>query len=462
MIRALSVHPVLIVLALAWPRVAPAAGPKEETPRVPIQSDAECWKQLPTLKGGNQPLPSWARALAGVIPRTTGALLGVDYAHRVQSPLDPKLRARMRLVAAQSNHCDYSAEYALFDARRAGFDEAALAALRQGNLSPETPAVDAALKFARKMTLAPASVSDDEFAALVKNYGDKTVVAMVQLMAWSNFQDRLVLCLGSALEPGGPLPPLDVTFAPGFLISRQPTSGRGQAQGTAAPPPSAGKDLVDDDSDWTAVSYEELQARLERQRSRSTRVRVPSWEEVERALPPDFMWPNRVVWNLVCCGYQPVLGGAWEVYLRTSAVELAGDVNRVFSQSLFWITTRAINCPYCMGHCEMGLELAGLSKSAIAERTRALAGDDWSRFPAEEQRAYAFARKLTKEPWSISARDIEGLQQEFGPRKGLIVVVRACTGHYMTRISNGFQLSLERDNPFREWQPPSAGSQGNR
>ena len=35
----------------------------------------------------------------------------------------------------------------------------------------------------------------------------------------------------------------------------------------------------------------------------------------------------------------------------------------------------------------------------------------------------------------------------------------ACRGHYMTRISNGFQLSLERDNVFRNWQPriPSPG-----
>ena len=132
-------------------------------------------------------------------------------------------------------------------------------------------------------------------------------------------------------------------------------------------------------------------------------MRVPSWEEVERA-STGLHEPNRVVWNLVCLGHQPELGRAWEAYLRTSSIETASELSRVFGQSLFWVTTRAMNCPYCMGHCEMGLDLAGLSKSEIAERTRLLAGDDWSSFPAEEQRAYAFARKLTRTPWDDLGR----------------------------------------------------------
>jgi alkylhydroperoxidase family enzyme len=451
--RVFAIKLILIGIAGPWPVIAMAGSPDQERPAVPILSDAECWARLPAEKGKGRPLPSWARALAGAIPRSTAALLRVDYVHRALSPLDPKLRASMRFIAAHANHCEYSEAYALFDARRAGVDDAAVAGLRQGNLSSETPAVKAALEFAKKMTLDPASVTDGEFAELVKHHGEKNVVAMVQLMAWANFQDRVVLCLGSTLEPDGPLEPLDVTFAPGFLVTRQPASRRGQPRDKVPIPPGAGKDLIDDDSDWADVSYDELQARLERQRSRSTRLRVPTWEEVERALPPGFMWPNRVVWNLVCLGYQPELGGAWETYLRSSSIETAAELNRYFGQSLFWVTTRAINCPYCMGHCEMGLELAGLSKSEIGERTKLLAGDDWSSFPADEQRAYGFARKLTKAPWTVSAKDIDGLLQDFGPKKGLIVIVAACRGHYMTRISNGFQLSLERDNVFRDWQP---------
>ena len=178
-------------------------------------SDEEAWRRLPpTEAGGNQPLPSWARALAGSIPRTTASLLRVDYVHRARNPLDPKLRAEMRWVAAHANHCAYSEAYAVADGRRAGLDDEAIEALRRGDFSSKSPAEKAALEFARKMTVNSASVTDEEFAALVKHYGEKTVAAMVLSMAYANFQDRLVLCLGSPIEPGGPLPPLDVVFAP--------------------------------------------------------------------------------------------------------------------------------------------------------------------------------------------------------------------------------------------------------
>ena len=138
----------------------------------------------------------------------------------------------------------------------------------------------------------------------------------------------------------------------------------------------------------------------------------------KRGLPPGFTTPNRVVWNLVCLGHQPELAAAWETYLRTSSIETSDKMDRVFGQSLFWVTTRGMDCPYCMGHCEMGLDLAGLSKPEIAERTRLLAGDDWSSFPPEEQRAYAFARKLTRAPWEISVEDVRGPRARLRSRKG--------------------------------------------
>ena len=198
---------MLVLTAGLCPGVGLAQGPSAGAPRVPMLSDEEAWKQLPpTEKGGGRPLPSWARALAGAIPKSTAALLGVDYAHRVRSSLDPKLRAEMRWVAAHANRCTYSEAYALADARRAGLDDAGVKELCGGDYSRKPAAEQAALEFARKMTVSSASVTDPEFAALVKHYGVKNAVAMVQWMAYSNFQDRLILSLGTALEPDGPLP----------------------------------------------------------------------------------------------------------------------------------------------------------------------------------------------------------------------------------------------------------------
>jgi hypothetical protein len=105
-----------------------------------------------------------------------------------------------------------------------------------------------------------------------------------------------------------------------------------------------------------------------------------------------------------------------------------------------------------MGHCEMLLAVAGLDKKALEERTRRLASRDWSSFPPGDRAGYFFARKQSKQPWSIAAVDMQGLIDHFGVERALDVVWWACRCHYMTRVADGFQISLERENVF---QPPA-------
>ena len=71
--------------------------------------------------------------LAGELPRSTAAFLQLDLAQRTKSPVDPKLRAAMRWVAAHANRCAYAEAYAAADARRAGLDGDRIEALgREG------------------------------------------------------------------------------------------------------------------------------------------------------------------------------------------------------------------------------------------------------------------------------------------------------------------------------------------
>lgn len=156
--------------------------------------------------------------------------------------------------------------------------------------------------------------------------------------------------------------------------------------------------------------------------------------------------PTRIVWSLMTYGYAAELQIPWSIATRTMWAELPGD--RVFEESLFWIQTRTIECNYCMGHCEMLLEVAGLDKREIAERTSHLASNDWAAFPVEEQRAYAYARKLSKAPWTLTTEDYRTLEQDLGTAKAMSTFWWLCRGLYMTRISDGFQLPLERENVF--------------
>jgi hypothetical protein len=374
-------------------------------------------------------------------------MLELDLAHRTRSPLDPALRAKMRWMVARSNQCDYSQSTALADLKRAAGDDAVRTLT--GN-SANWPAADRGpLEFARLLTLAAPAITDDRFAALRTTHGDRQVAAMVLLAAYGNFQDRLLLGLKIPLEAAGPLPPVAVKFAEGaFQVAPIPFVQKE----TAATPGASGVMVVPRDPEWSSVTFEDLQARLETQRSRTPRLPVPDWETVKSNLPSGYATrPTRIVWSLICNGYAAELAVPWNIATRTMFIESRQD--RVFEESLFWIQTRSIQCNYCMGHCEMLLEVAGMDKTAIAERTRRLASDDWSSFTPIEQRAFAYARKLSLTPWELTAEDFRTLERDMGPDKAMYTFWWLCRGLYMTRISDGFQLPLERENVFAE--PPA-------
>jgi alkylhydroperoxidase family enzyme len=294
----------------------------------PILSDREAWQHLPRAEtGAGQPLPIWARALAPSLPRTTAAMLELDYLHRARGPLAPLLRGKMRWIVAHATGCAYTKTYATADLLRAGLEAQALRALAGGQAERVAPE-RAALAFARKLTRDPKAVTDKEVAQLIRYYGEKRVVAMVLLVAHANFQDRLLLALALSPEGRDPLPPLKVGFRKPPLASR-----------SAAPPRRCTKirslNLVPQsitDPDWQTLDWTGLQGRLARQQECRARIRLPG--------------DNRLAirWGLVSRAYQPELATAWAACLRAFAQE--ADQDQVFEQSVFWIITRSQHCFY--------------------------------------------------------------------------------------------------------------------
>src|SRR4051812_13282210 len=100
-----------------------------------------------------------------------------------------------------------------------------------------------------------------------------------------------------------------------------------------------------------------------------------------------------------------------------------------------------------MGHCDMLLAVAGLDRQAVNERTRELAGGDWSRFPPAEQSACAFARRVSRKA-AASAQGFQDLVDRLGHERAVDVVWWVCQCHYMTRVADAFRLPLEQGNVF--------------
>jgi alkylhydroperoxidase family enzyme len=325
----------LLMLLVDAPRPRTAPG---TTRQPPLLDNATAWKCLPAAQqGGGEPLPAWARATAQTLPRTTAAMLELDYLHRAESSLSPRLRGMMRWAAADANRCAYSQAQALADLRSAGFKPAVLDALTRSNgrLPPDD---HAAVRFARKLTSAAFTVTDEEVAQLIATHGEKQVVAMVQLLAYANFQDRLILTLGLAAEP--PLPPLMVRFAATAGADGPAAPARTMASAPSGPEPASRIT----DADWLSFDFAALQERLAGQRAREPRIRVPTTEEWAKQNPEAPPRPLRIRWSLVCSTYQPQLARAWGACTRAYGEEARQD--RAFEELLFWVVTRSLNCFY--------------------------------------------------------------------------------------------------------------------
>lgn len=345
-----------VILSLALVVAAtPAWGGREA--HVPVLTDAEAWRKMPLIdKESGRHLPVWIRALAVSLPKTAAAMLDLDYAQRVESMLPPKLRAKLRWMAADANRCNYAKAYARFDYIRAGGKVEDIEELpKRLDQVPEDERL--ALRLVRQLVEAAYSIGDEQVARLVELYGEKQVVAIVLVAAYANFQDRLLLALGASLEEGGPLPPLKVHLPkpPPRRSSSDSQPGKNSAKKDkpkrSVSPPSKNPPVIPeklDDPEWTALSFDALREGLSKQIARrKSRVRIPSWEDVCANLPDDVPKPGkpvRIQWSLLTYGHQPRLSAAWSSGLRAFRSE--SDLDAVFHESMFWVVTRSLHCFY--------------------------------------------------------------------------------------------------------------------
>jgi len=108
------------------------------------------------------------------------------------------------------------------------------------------------------------------------------------------------------------------------------------------------------------------------------------------------------------------------------------SLSYAFKTRLFWIVARVNNCQYCMGHQEQKLSAVGMTDDEIAALDF-----DWSSYPADEQAAFAYARKLTYEPHLITDADIEALEKHYTPLQILEMTLSMCGNNAINRWKEG-------------------------
>jgi alkylhydroperoxidase family enzyme len=331
MLRFLIPSFVLCATALAAsgePDKPPA--PKSPFPALP---EDKAWGKLPPTK--KPELPEWARVLAGPLPKTTAKMLELDYLHRTKNPLGPALSAKLRLAVAEALGSKYGIASAQADLLSAGLaPEQVRDWAKLGVTSGEELT---AMGFAEKLTLAGHAISDEEFAELLKLFGPAKATAIVHTVAYANFQNRVLLGLGVKGE--SPVaPPVGLKFDLDAAKLKAPERPPWDDLKTAK-----GKGLSLR-VEWSHKDADEVNATLDRQKERKLRMPLPGKSAYEKLSPREKESADKIRWNTVSMGYQPELTRAWFAPLYAFYDE--AKVDRVFTNSMFWVVTRTNDCFY--------------------------------------------------------------------------------------------------------------------
>jgi len=118
----------------------------------------------------------------------------------------------------------------------------------------------------------------------------------------------------------------------------------------------------------------------------------------------------------------------------------AMTLDNTFKVKLFWITSRANNCYYCLAHQEYKLLGAGVTDDDIA----ALDGN-WVAATEKERAAYAFTKKLTHAPHLITKDDVEALKKHYTPAQLTEILVTVAGYNSTNRWTDGLNIPGETD-----------------
>lgn len=314
-----------LVLLLALAAVGRAADPPTAPPPrsgtfgVPASGDA--WNRFPPP--AKPELPEWARALSGPLPKTAARMLVQDHYHRATNPLGARLAADVRHEVADALNSPYGRAAAKADIARAG-----------GEPSPHAKLV---LAFARKLTLEGHAITDAEFARVLKALGPKDTTALVHTVAYANFQNRVWLGLGVKGE-SAPLPPVAVNFdfdAMKPLAPARPSWDdlkRAKGDGIAVR------------VEWSDKDADRIATALEKQKQRTLRMPIAPPEAFEKLPAAERAQAQRIVWMTVSSGWQPEMGRVW--FAGMNAFYEEAKVDRVFTNTTFWVVTRTNDCFY--------------------------------------------------------------------------------------------------------------------
>lgn len=145
--------------------------------------------RIAMLRSG--PIPSQINSMRAMFLHPEGAQAWRDFgaASREYASVDRPLKLHISFAVSLANGCRYCTVHQVVGLRRAGVDPAKLLAMKKDD-SQLTPRELAAVSFARKLTRAPGSITDADYAALRQTFGEQGALEVVMQTANFAFMNR--------------------------------------------------------------------------------------------------------------------------------------------------------------------------------------------------------------------------------------------------------------------------------
>jgi alkylhydroperoxidase family enzyme len=341
------------------------------------------------------------------------------FGRRGQDPnatMDYPFTTSLFWVVSRGNNCYYCLGHQELKLRGAGLDDDTIATL-DSDWSRFDPRQQAALGYARKLTLEPQLVNDAEIAALKKVFSDPEIIEMTFNIARFNATNRWTDGMGI---------PQDRRFGEEENSLTTPTSKQFQnTVSIAAPTTRAARP--------GPPSMDEVNQALGDCCEHDARVELPSEEKAREALASVIGDRPPLVWERAMAGYPGAVAQVATLNTIMSDKHLPPRLKAEISL----ITAANNRAWYAAGHAIQRLRGLG----ATAEEIAALLNPKASANPSP---AHLLAAKSTTDPHLIADADIARVRAKYSDAETAQIMQVICMSNMFDRFTEALGLPLEQ------------------
>lgn len=331
--------------------------------------------------------------------------------------LDYRFKVSLFWIVSRTNNCQYCLGHQESKLLRAGMVEDEIAAL-DTDWSNFSPKEQAAFRLARRITLEPHLLSDEDIADVRKHFTDLQILEMVMSVAGNNSINRWKEGAGIPQSSGGggfgrPAEGAPVEPKPEAHSYLTPTSENFTSKITIVAPFATDK-FGDKPISPTVFKRAKLESREQAEQAlaaaakRTPRLPLVDEDKARAALEdaaPEGPLPQ---WMRLVANF-PVSGKRLVTTIRTGAEK--GELSPLLKAQASWIIARQDRAWYALGEARQRLEKLGQTPDQIY----ALDGD-WASFTPREQSLFVIAKHLAASPVVLTDEEVAKAVELAGPR----------------------------------------------